>query len=276
MLRRSHYIALGGVILLTLVILKLPGRTATQLKAVISSFFLPLQGLAGSGRKVADKASDTVVPRRQLLEQMEYLQKENQALRVKVMQAEEALRENARLRQALGILKESPWKLRLARVVGRDPANWWRNLKIGLGSRDGVVNNAPVIAADGASGRVALVGRVSEVGLAQSRVVLLGDADCRVSVLIEDKESRDHGVIAPSSQTPLDFSMVEIGCLSRNTPLRAGQAVVTSGEGGIFPKGILVGHIVDWREVGYGLYKEARVSLVLNMNALEEVWVVLP
>ncbi len=272
MLKRSHYIALGGVILLTLVILKLPARTAAQLKTAISSLFLPLQGLTRSGRNVTDNAGNAVIPRRQLVEQLEQLQLQNQELRLQVLRAEEAVRENARLHQALGILKEPPGKFKLARVAGRDPANWWRNLKIDRGARDGVVTNAPVIATDGASGQIALVGRVSEVGFAQSRVVLLGDPNCRVSVLIE--ETRDHGVIAPSSQTPLDFSMVDIGYLSRNPT--AGQAVVTSGQGGIFPKGILVGKIVDWRTVGYGLYNEARVSLALNMNTLEEVWVKMP
>jgi len=46
--------------------------------------------------------------------------------------------------------------------------------------------------------------------------------------------------------------------------------------GGIFPKEVLVGQIVDWRTVDYGLYNEARVSLAVNMNSLEEVWVKVP
>jgi rod shape-determining protein MreC len=49
---------------------------------------------------------------------------------------------------------------------------------------------------------------------------------------------------------------------------------MTSGLGGIFPKGILVGHVVDFRTVGYGLYNEARVKVAARMNALEEVWVI--
>ena len=52
--------------------------------------------------------------------------------------------------------------------------------------------------------------------------------------------------------------------------------VVTSGVGGIFPPGILVGQIADFRTVGYGLYREARVSLAVKMNSLEEVWVKAP
>jgi rod shape-determining protein MreC len=64
--------------------------------------------------------------------------------------------------------------------------------------------------------------------------------------------------------------------LPRNSHLRAGQKVVTSGEGGIFPKNIVVGQLVDFRSVDYGLYNEARVKLAVRMNTLEEVWVKLP
>ncbi len=52
--------------------------------------------------------------------------------------------------------------------------------------------------------------------------------------------------------------------------------VFTSGEGGIFPKGIPIGQIVDVQPVDYGLRYEARVRLAANLNALEEVWVMFP
>src|SRR4029077_4248674 len=101
------------------------------------------------------------------------------------------------------------------RVVSRDPANWWRTLRIDLGSRDGITNNLPVRTAE------ELVARISEVGYAQSQVVLLGDPDCRVGVMIE--ETRDNGVIAPSSSSPLDNTLVDLSFLSRGSQLKAGQ-----------------------------------------------------
>ena len=52
--------------------------------------------------------------------------------------------------------------------------------------------------------------------------------------------------------------------------------MVTSGEGGIFPKGIPIGKIVDVQPVDYGSRTEARVKLAANLNALEEVWVMFP
>ncbi len=49
-----------------------------------------------------------------------------------------------------------PWKLKLANVILRDPANWWRTLQIDLGSRDGVRENLPVLTPDGLVGRVSV------------------------------------------------------------------------------------------------------------------------
>jgi rod shape-determining protein MreC len=268
MLRRPHYIALAIVVLVTVVIVKLPSRTASRLRLAVSSLFVPLFGAIGSTEKTVEKAGAAVVPRTELLDQVKDLQKEVQQLRLRAIQLETLAQENTRLRAQLQLPKHVQWKPVIARVVAVDPANWWRTVRIDRGSRDGVVTNCPVLTLDG------LVGRVAEVGFTHSRVVLVGDPDCRVSVLIE--ETREHGVIAPTTSTPLDPTIVELGYLSRHSKLAPGQRVVTSGMGGIFPKGIVVGHIVDFRSIGYGLYNEARVKLQVNMNTLEEVWVKLP
>ena len=268
MFRRSHYIALGTVIVLTLVLLRLPNNTASQLKLAISGLFLPLFGLAGSAHHLADKSTQALVPRQKLIKRLDQALKENQELQLRAAQADELTRENARLRQQLGLPKQVPWKIIPAQVIGRDPANWGRSVRINVGLREGVVTNSPVLTTEG------LVGRVSEVSYAQAQVVLLGDPDCRMSVLIE--ETRDHGVISPSSSSALDNILVDLSYLSRNSLVSPGQRVVTSGLGGIFPKGILVGRIADSRSVGYGLYMEARVVVSAKLNAIEEVWVKLP
>jgi rod shape-determining protein MreC len=270
MLKRPHYIALAAVILLTIVLLKLPARAVINVKMAVASLFLPLFGAAGSAEALVTKSSYAALPRAELIRQLEALQKERQESRIRLMQSDEALRENVRLREQFGIPRQYPWRLKLARVVARDPANWWRTIKIDVGSRDGVVTNSPVMTIDG------LVGRVSEVSFAQSQVVLVGDPDCRVSVLVGDEKNREQGVIAPASSSPLDNTLVELSYLSRNSKLSAGQLVVTSGIGGIFPRGIVVGQLADFRSVSYGLYNEALVRLAVKMNRLEDVWVMLP
>lgn len=263
---RQPYIPLGFVIVFSLVMLRLPGRTAAQIKLAISGLFLPLFGLSASAGHLTGQATHALVPRAELDRQLHDLRRQNDELRLQLSQANAALAENARLRQALQFSSRVPWKLKLARVVGRDPANWWRTLRIDVGLREGVPTNAPVLTAEG------LVGRVAQLGYTYSQVVLLGDPDCRVSALVE--ETRDHGVISPDSASPLDNILVDLSYLSRNSPLKAGQRVVTSGLGGIFPKGILIGQVVDFHSVDFGLFIQARVRVATKLNALEEVWVI--
>jgi rod shape-determining protein MreC len=268
MLKRSQYMVLGLVLALTLVILFLPAQTTARLKLAIGSLFLPLFGLAGASHQLAEKTGDALTPRRELLKQNQGLREENQRLLVQSQQLNALLRENAQLRdQVKWQTLQKAWPLKLARVIARDPASWWRTVQINLGSRDGMRTNLPVLTSEG------LVGRIAAVGFDRSQVVLLGDPDCKVAALVE--ETRDAGVIGVSG--PLDSSLVTLNCYSSKDPnLKAGQKVVTSGLGGIFPPGITIGKIVDSRQVEYGLYTEARVKLAANLGALEEVWVLLP
>jgi rod shape-determining protein MreC len=78
-----------------------------------------------------------------------------------------------------------------------------------------------------------------------------------------------------SASGPLDGSLAVLTYLSSAASLKPGQQVVTSGIGGIFPKGIPLGEVVDSRQVEFGLYTEARVRLSANLGALEEVWVLM-
>jgi rod shape-determining protein MreC len=267
MLRRPHYIALVLIVLLTLVTLNLPGHVTARLKQGIGGLFLPLFGLANSAQQAAGAADDTLVPRRELLKQNEGLRRDIERLRLEAVQAEETARENARLRQLLGWQAQRSWKLKLARVVLHDPANWWHTVQIDLGSRDGLQVNWPVLTMDG------LIGRVSSVSLTRSQVTLLGDPNCKVAARVEN-ETHDTGVIGPYG--PLETELVALGFLSRNANLKPGQAVLTSGEGGIFPPGIPIGKVVDVQPADYGSRAEARVKLAANLNALHEVWVKLP
>ena len=253
--------------LLTLVILNLPSQSTAHLKLGIGSVFLPLFGLASSTQQLTGTTENALVPRRELLKLNDALRRENQQLRLQAMQSEETARENARLRQLVGWQRQTPWKLKLAKVVLREPANWWRTVQIDLGSRDGLRVDLPVLTVHG------LIGRISSVSLTRSQVTLLGDPNCKVSARVEN-ETRDTGIIGTSG--PLETDFVALGYLSRNASLKPGQSVVTSGEGGIFPKGIPIGKIVDVQPVDYGSRTEARVRLAANLNALEEVWVMFP
>jgi rod shape-determining protein MreC len=268
MSNRPQHVAFGLVLLFALALLNLPERTAAKLKLAVSGLFLPLFGLAGSAQGLADRGAQALVPRRALLQQVAQLQEENKQLRARLQQGEEALRENNRLRQLLGWQQQSPRRLKAARVIARDTANWWRTVRIDLGQRDGVREDSPVLTAEG------LVGRVSAAAHTTSQVVLIGDPKCHVAVVV--RETGEQGVLSATSSGVLDHRLVDLTHLPRNSAMKPGQTVYTSGLGGIFPAGVPVGAIVDSRSVGYGLYTEARVKLAVDSSRLEEVMVMLP
>ena len=267
MFKQKNYLALGAVVLVAIILLSLPSCATARLKLSVGSWFLPLFGLAGAAQQLPADLADSVLSRRELLHQVDILRRENQQLRSQAVQGVAIARENDQLRALFNWQRQSPWRLKLANVVMRDPANWWRTVQIDLGTRDGLRENLPVITDAG------LVGRVSSVSQTRAQVILVGDPNCRVSALVENA-SRDMGVLLAGGT--LDTSLVELTYLASSANLKPGQSVITSGLGGIFPKGIPIGEVVDSRSVEYGLYTDARVKLNANLGSLEQVWVLFP
>lgn len=266
MLKRPHYMAFGLVGLLTLILLNLPHHTANQMKLAISSLYLPLFGVSKTSQQLLAKTSDALVPRSELLKQNEEMRRAIQEWQVRAMQADAVMQENNRLRQLLGWEKQSPWKLRLARVIARDPANWWHSVQVDVGSRDGIRPDLPVLTSAG------LVGRISRVSLTSSEVVLIGSAECKVGAIV--RETGDNGVITGVA-SHLDNSLVVLSYLASTADLKPGQRVVTWGEGTVFPKDIVIGQVAEYSGQSDQGYNEARVKLAANLGALEEVWVLM-
>jgi len=267
MLKRPYLIALGLIVLLLLIIWTLPPKAMAGLKLAIGKLFIPLEGVSSTTHAVSNRTGDALTPKSELLKELDQLRKENQQLKLGDIQNKEIERENARLRQSIGWKQQKKWEMKFGRIILHEPANWWRAVQIDLGSRDGIAPEMPVLTTQG------LVGKISAVSITHSQVVLLGDSHCKVSGLVQN-ESRDRvsGMIGPSGT--LDSSLVALSLLPPNANVKSGQPVVTSGNGGIFPPGIPVGTIVDSHAADYGLSTEARVKLAANLNALEEVWVI--
>ena len=264
---KSQQTAVGAVLLTVFLLLVMPESARARLKSAIGALFLPVIGISTTGQVALESLAQLGAsgsessPTNQALGQapdvppsLADLQIENALLREEINQ----------FRDANDWERRIPWESKLVRVVGRDPFNWWRRIKINLGSNKGIRFNQPVISAKGN-----LVGRVSEVGPLTSWVVLAGDPNCRFSALI--KESRSQGGIVSPRQYSSDPRVVELTYLPNDVELRPGQAVVTSGLGGGFPKEIPVGLVVDSWISKDGLYMEARVKLHANLNQLETV-----
>jgi len=265
MRKTSYQITCGIVVVLSLLLLNLPPRAATRAKVWVGHFFLPLFGLQKGLQEIGGKAVDSALPRSELLNELSRLQQTNQLLRMELTRLDGVARESVRLKSHLRLRTNIRGQSRLARVVGRDPANWWRTIQIDLGERDGVQANHPVWTEQG------LVGRVLQVGPYRAQVTLVGDPSCRVSVKISETE--ESGVLTAAPFTAIDPRLVNIIHLPADTAAAPENTVVTSGLGEIFPANIPVGKIVNIRHSHGSVQTTARVRLAIDSSKLQEVWV---
>lgn len=191
-----------------------------------------------------------------LREDMDALSRENAALREEALAAQ-------RLERLLEFRGQATSRSLAARVIGRDATRWFGTLLVDRGSRDGVRRNAPVVTADG------VVGRVIEATPTAARVLLIADSRSALGVLVQ--RSRDLAVVEGRSERILHLKY-----LSRTTQVQAGDLVVTSGQGGVFPKGLVVGRITRVIKEEGELLQDAEVEPAAALDRLEEVLILLP
>lgn len=205
------------------------------------------------------------------LKTLEELEGDNAALRVEnrsLRATNEALRdvehEVNRLRHALNYRERSLFKLVPAEVITRDAAAWWRTVTINRGKEDGVEPEMPVLTDEG------LVGKTTMVSANISVVLLISDENCRVAASVEG--SREQGIVlgerVVGSLTPL----LNLNFLSKQADLKAGQKVYTSGVGGVFPSGLLIGTVRSFHV--RALDGQAQLATAVDMSRLEDVFVV--
>ena len=158
--------------------------------------------------------------------------------------------ENARLLD-LNNVRLDPKFTKITGVVLADSGSPFRQtVLLNIGKRDGIVDGWAAI--DG----IGLVGRIAGVGERTSRVILLGDTSSRVAVTIESNGQTGLVVGDNTSQPPIEF-------LENPETVRPGDRVMTSGDGGVFPAGILVGQITQTQS------GRLRVRLAADMQRLE-------
>ncbi len=206
--------------------------------------------------------------RRQLARQNEELRRENELLRRQGQALGETGRENLRLHQLLNLKEHPGFRTLSARVIGRDASNWWKSIQIDRGSNDGIRENMAVLNADG------LIGKTIQVSQGESRVLLLVDPNCRVSTFLQD--SREPGVASGVENAFVMSPRCVMTYVNRDAKIKPGETVISSGLGGIFPKGIPVGTVIRAQlNRQSGMYQDVEIKPAVDFRRLEEVIVVL-
>jgi rod shape-determining protein MreC len=190
------------------------------------------------------------------------LLEENNNLRAQVASLEEQKNENAVLRKQLKLAPRDKYDLAAAMVIGQDPTGSGSWLMIDKGAADGLRSGMPVIVSDGI-----LVGKVGEVYPASSQILLLTDSGSSVNVF--DLQTGSLGILEGAYGLGLAMNMVE-----QADALHAGDSVVTSGLGGLLPKGFLVGRIQQVGATPDKLFQQAIIAPAVRYSQLEVVFVV--
>lgn len=151
-----------------------------------------------------------------------------------------------------------------ATVIARNPDQWEEKIILNKGSSHGVKVNMAVMTAKGLIGKVSLVTPfTSEIELLQSN-----NPNNRVSAIIQGKKGDVFGLLEGYDAERNELILKRI---DSNFKVNVGEKVVTSGLGGVFPKGILIGEVTEVTTDDYGLTKMAYVKPAADFSMVEDV-----
>ena len=194
--------------------------------------------------------------------QNERLENEKAYLRQKINSLNEIYLENLRLKKLLSFKQESPFKVISAKVIARSPDNWSSVVIIDKGSSNGISRGLAVI------NNLGLIGRVMETTAFTSKVMLISDPNLSVSAIVQ--RSRQEGLITGTLGTQLIMKY-----LPEDADIKLQDKIITSGMNQNYPKGILIGMVVEVAHEFSSLGRYAIIKPAANLSFVEEVFVVI-
>lgn len=199
---------------------------------------------------------------------------ENERLRAELTEAQEearngasAIEENERLRNLLEFKeKHSDMTLESAKIVAWTSSNWAHSFTISKGSGSDIAVGDCVITEYGV-----MVGQVTEVGTTWATVATVIDLDTNIGALVA--ENGASGLLVG------DFAMMQDGCvklsyLADGAQVFSGDTVMTSGSGGAFPQGLVVGTVSSVKTEAGGQIEYGEVKPGCDLSSLVQVFVV--
>lgn len=265
----------GGLVALIALLL-------AALTLVVSLFFTgsdPIANIVGvvtspfrtAGANVADwfeRSTQRRYQAEQLEEEVERLRQELADMEANAREGQQAIEENKNLRELLG-LREKRRDLtdfESAYITAHTLSNWESSFTISKGTQHGVEVNQCVIDAYGN-----LVGVVSDTGLNWATVTTLVDTDLDMGGMVARTEV---AAILEGDFALMEQGRLKLSYLPEGAELLAGDEVVTSGKGGVYPSGIVVGTVESMENDPSGMTKYAVVVPKTDLGALKQVFVI--
>jgi rod shape-determining protein MreC len=191
-----------------------------------------------------------------------HLREQNDLLKQRIIQYQEAYMEAARLRRLLELKNQLNLLTAAAGIIGTDRTSIFRTVLIDKGTIQGLQSGLAVVSDAG------VIGRIMDVSWNVSRVLLIIDENSNVDALVQG--SRAQGILQGGGSRACSLKYVSI-----TEDVRPGMAVITSGIGGVFPKGLLLGVVTKVSKKEGGLFQAVDVAPAIDFGKLEEVLVLL-
>jgi rod shape-determining protein MreC len=169
--------------------------------------------------------------------------------------------ENHRLAELLDLKEAIDLKVVAADVIGSDATGMARTLILNQGASSGLQPGMGVIATGG------VVGKLIATSHNAARVMLLNDHNCAVDAFVQ--RSRARGIVSGVADDGVIMKYIE-----RTEDLKVGDAVVTSGLDGVFPRGLLIGSVAAIERKGPGLFLSVSIQPAADLRKLEQVLVI--
>jgi rod shape-determining protein MreC len=197
----------------------------------------------------------------------------NAALELSLHSMDDIRRENKRLRENARYTSNSEFLTIVARVISRDTSTWWQKIIIRKGRSDGVRPGSPVIFSD------KVIGRVSVVHLNISEVDLITSPSFRCTAFLDGDEKRRIVYVKGDAAGSFSSNKAKISAIpfDYNPPTGQPVKVITTGLGGVFPSGLILGEVDgSIRMSTDDNYKVADLNPAKSLEMIEEVSVLVP
>ena len=205
------------------------------------------------------------------VEKIKALQQGNEdfqaALEEQIRSAEDANRQNELFRQLIGLAeKRADFEFQDATVTVRSASNWSSSLTIDKGSNADVAVGDCVVNEEGF-----LVGVVTEAGLNWSTVTTLVDTSSQLGALVF---RTGEITVAQGDLALMNQGFLRLSYLESESSLMNGDLIVTSGLGGYYPSGLVIGSVQEIRTDDTGLTKYAILAPQVDLDELKQVFVI--
>jgi len=263
-MKRNIFIFIFFFILIG-VLISLPSEKTNSFSGSIRDVFAVPQAVFRQAKEWIGALTSGKV---ELLNENKRLRLEIEELRNKIQQSKPLEEENQELRALLKLKSTSKYRLLAAQLLARDVNGWWQMARLDKGEEDGVRADLPVISPEG------LVGQIVSVSRTTSDILFLTNP--RIKIAARLARSETFGIISGQGVSWKGDAACRMDYIIKGTEINPADEVISSGLGGVFPAGLVIGYVESVQTDPSGLFQYAEVIPAADFRSLDTVFIVLP